>query len=258
MLTISLITPSYQHAQFLPRTIDSVLNQSGEFKLEYSVRDGGSTDGTLSILESYRDRLSWTSEKDCGQIQAINQGLRSATGEIVGWLNSDDLLLPDALQRVAECFCRFPDCQWLHGDCLIIDTDDREIRRWVSIYKRRFARSYSFNSLLTRNFISQMTVFWRRSLLEQVGFLDPNFPLAFDYEYWLRLAKRWPPHYIPEPLAAFRWYDSSKSGANFEQQFAENERVASLHGLHATSRRLFKRLLNKSYIAAYRLASRVS
>lgn len=252
-LRISLITPSFNHAAFIERTIESVLTQAGEFDLEYTVLDGGSRDGTLEILQRYDGRLNWRSAPDNGQVDAINTGLRAATGDVVGWLNSDDVLKPGALAAVTEAFTRNPDCEWLHGDCDIIDAHDREIRRWISAYKRWHSRRYSYASLLQRNFICQMTVFWRRSLLAEVGYLDDGLKLAFDYEYWLRLARRTPPLYLPQKLASFRWYETSKSGANFRRQFAEDELIAQRHGLPGGRRRWMKRMNNLLTIGAYRL-----
>src|SRR5690348_14711407 len=100
-LRISLVTPSYNHGRFIRRTIDSVLSQQGDFELDYCVLDGGSTDETLDVLASYGPRVRWTSERDGGQVHAINKGLRAADGDVVGWLNSDDTLMPGALARVA-------------------------------------------------------------------------------------------------------------------------------------------------------------
>jgi len=114
-MKISIITPSFNHARFIRRTIDSVLSQTGDFELEYRVLDGASTDGTVEILKSYGDRLQWRSEADNGQVDAINKGLRTATGDIVGWVNSDDTLLPGALARVAAAFRAHPEAEWVHG-----------------------------------------------------------------------------------------------------------------------------------------------
>ena len=203
-LRISLITPSYNQAQFIERAIASVLCQTGPFDLEYLVFDGGSDDGTLEILHQYHDRLSWQSAPDQGQIDAINKGLRRATGEVVGWLNSDDVLAPGALAKVAEVFTRRPEVEWVHGRCDIIAPDDRMIRPWISAYKHWRCGRYSYARLLTENFISQMTVFWRRRLLDETGLLDTSLSLAFDYDLWLRFGKRSDPFYIPERLASFR------------------------------------------------------
>lgn len=254
-MKISLITPSFNHDEFIQRTIDSVLGQTGDFELEYIVLDGCSTDNSQNILRSYGDRLQFSSEPDGGQIDAINKGLKLITGEIVAWLNSDDVLLPHSIQRVADCFRNHPACEWVHGGCQIIDRDDREIRSWVSRYKRHYAIRYSRDSLLSRNFISQMTVFWRRHAMDAIGYLDPELPLAFDYDYWLRLSKLGEPIYIDEPQAAFRWYQTSKSGANFKQQCLEDEAISKRHGNRSFGRILSKRMQNAARIAMYNAMS---
>ena len=228
-LRISIITPSYNQRQFIERTIQSVLSQRGAFELEYLIVDGGSTDGTLEILQRYGGDLHWRSDPDQGQTDAINKGLRQATGEIVGWLNSDDLLAPGALSRVAEAFKRHPYLEWVHGRCDMVDARDQVIRKWISAYKHWCCRRYSYSRLLTENFISQMTVFWRRRILKETGYLNTNLKLAFDYDLWLRFAKRSDPLYIAERLASFRWYETSKSGAHFIQQFDEDYNIACRH-----------------------------
>jgi glycosyltransferase involved in cell wall biosynthesis len=226
-MRISLVTPSYNQAPFIRRTIDSVLSQRGPFELDYKVIDGGSTDGTIEILQSYGDRLAWVSERDRGQVDAINRGLRAATGEVVGWLNSDDVLMPGALARVAEAFHERPEAEWLHGRCMIIDEHDREVRRWISRYKHYRSQRHTLAAFLTENYISQMTVFWRRELHDTIGYLDPEIRYAFDYDLFLRLAQRSIPIYIEEPLACFRWYATSKSGGGFVVQMTETVEIAS-------------------------------
>ncbi len=226
-MRISLVTPSYNQAPFIGRTIDSVLAQRGDFELDYKVIDGVSTDGTIDILKSYGDRLAWISEPDRGQVDAINRGLRAASGDIIGWLNSDDVLLPGALARVAEAFAQNPDAEWLHGRCVIIDKDDRPVRRWISSYKHYRSQRHTLESFLTENYISQMTVFWRRSAQDSVGYLNPAIRYAFDYDLFLRLAQRAVPLYIEEPIACFRWYETSKSGGGFVVQMTETVEIAS-------------------------------
>ena len=252
-MRISLITPSFNQAKYIGRTIDSVLSQDGSFDLEYRVLDGASTDETVSILESYGERLRWTSHSDEGQIDAINHGLATATGDIVGWINSDDLLLEGALDAVTRTFEQNPECSWVFGDCIIIDENDSEIRKLVSAYKRFHAKRYSRNRLLTRNFISQMTVFWKRELLDEIGFLDPNFSLAFDYDFWLRLSVHHEPIYIDHKLAAFRWYSTSKSGANVTAQMAEDQRLAEKHGGRGRYQRFAKQLNHRVRSLVYRV-----
>ncbi|HEY5922153.1 MAG TPA: glycosyltransferase family 2 protein [Kofleriaceae bacterium] len=229
-LRISIVTPSYNQAQFIRRTIDSVLEQAGKFELDYRVIDGGSTDGTVEILKSYGDRVRWVSEKDKGQVDAINKGLHAATGDIVGWVNSDDVLLPGALAKVERAFEAHPEVEWVHGRCRIIDEHDGEIRRWVNFYKHYRSTNHSFTNLLTENYISQMTAFWRRSVHDEIGYLDPVVDLAFDYDLFLRLAKRGDPIYIPDEIACFRMYETSKSGAGFEKQVDQAIKIAARYG----------------------------
>lgn len=226
---ISIVTPSFNQVQFIERTLRSVLDQEGDFDLEYCVLDGGSTDGTLDILRRFEDRLTWTSGPDKGQTDAINKGLRAATGDIVGWVNSDDILMPGALAKVAAAFASNPQAEWVHGRCEIIDINDQPIRRWISRYKHFRARRHSFENLLTENYVSQMTAFWRRRAHDHVGYLDESLKLAFDYEFWLRLAKRGDPVYVGDTIACFRWYETSKSGANFKRQFEEDAEIAARH-----------------------------
>ena len=225
-MRISIVTPSFNQARFIGATIDSVLGQEGDFELEYRVLDGGSTDGTLEILRSYGSRLQWESEPDKGQVDAINKGLRGLSGDVIAWLNSDDVLLPGALARVAAAFWAQPDAEWLHGRCVIIDEHDRTVRRWVSAYKHFRSRHHTFENLLTENYVSQMTAFWRRSVHADIGYLDPNVRLAFDYDFFLRLAKRGDPIYVEDPIACFRWYAESKSGGGFVAQMRETNELA--------------------------------
>ena len=229
-LRISLVTPSYNQAPFIGRTIDSVLSQTGDFELDYRVLDGASTDGTVELLRSYGDRVAWVSARDAGQVDAINKGLREATGDVVGWLNSDDVLLPGALARVAAAFTANPQAEWVHGRCVIIDEHDRPVRRWVSLYKHYRCQRHTFENLRTENYVSQMTAFWRRSVHAEIGYLDPELDLAFDYALFLALAQRGAPIYLPDELACFRWYDTSKSGAGFARQVDQATRIAARFG----------------------------
>lgn len=229
-LRISIVTPSYNQAQFIERTIESVLEQSGDFDVEYRVIDGGSTDGTVEILKRYGDRIDWISEPDKGQVDAINKGLRRATGDIVGWVNSDDVLLPGALVRVARAFKTHPEIEWVHGRCRIINENDWTIRRWMAFYKHYRSMHHTFENLLTENYISQMTAFWRRSVHDDIGYLDPEFDLAFDYEFFLRLAHRGAPFYIEDEIACFRWYETSKSGAGYDKQLDQAIAIAARYG----------------------------
>lgn len=221
MLKLSIITPSYNQADYLRRTIESVHSQTGDFELEHIVVDGGSTDGTVELLKEYQDRIRWVSEKDEGQADALNKGLAMASGDIIGWLNSDDLYLPGCLSTITDVFAQEPSTQWVYGKVRIIDTNDQEIRHWITWYKNRKMRHFSLSRLLRENWISQMGVFWRREAWEKVGAFRKDLFYCMDYNYWLRLATQWDGRFIDEYLAAFRWYPTSKSGAGFSTQFAE-------------------------------------
>lgn len=254
-MKITVVTPSLNQRAYVERAVRSVLDQQGDFELEHLVFDAGSTDGTLDVLRRHADRLRLVVEPDTGQSNAINKGLRAATGDVVGWLNSDDLLCPGALARVAGAFRAHPEAVWLHGRCEIVDEQDRPIRRWVKAYKDFRCRRYSRRSLLVENYVSQMTVFWRRSAMERIGYLDEAMHLSFDYEYWLRLAKLGDPLFLDgPPLAAFRWYPSSKSGSSFEAQGREDLEAFARHAPPEDRLlRVHKRLRTAQIQGVYRL-----
>jgi glycosyltransferase involved in cell wall biosynthesis len=225
---ISIISPCLNAAPFIERTIQSVLGQRGDFELEYLIVDGVSTDGTLDIIGRYEGQLRWLSERDPGQASAINKGLKIATGDVVAFLNADDLYTPGALARVAATFAN-PQTQWAFGQCDIIDTNDRPLRTLITSYKNYHLRRGTRRRLLAENFISQPAVFWRRSVMDEIGFLDENEFFVMDYEYWLRLWQKYEPIFIEEHIASFRWYEVSKSGAGFSRQFADELRVAKAY-----------------------------
>jgi glycosyltransferase involved in cell wall biosynthesis len=226
---MSIVMPTLNQAAYIDRALDSILSQKCDFPLECVVVDGGSNDRTLDILATYGDSIRWSSEPDRGQSDALNRGLALATGAVFGWLNSDDMYEPGALQLVFDVFRAEEDTHWVYGKVRIIDENDREVRRWVTAYKNARMRTFSYPKLLTENWISQMGVFWRRSAYEAIGPFREDLHLAMDYDYWLRLARKWPGRFVDEDLASFRWYVSSKSGSRFSDQFAEELFVATQH-----------------------------
>lgn len=222
---ISIVTPSYNQGEFLEQTIKSILNQNYP-NLEIIVQDGGSSDKTLAILKKYRGKIKFESKKDRGQTHALNQGFKKATGEIFGYLNSDDLFLPEALRQVAQYFNNNPRTQWLTGQCDIIDAQGRPIRSLVKRYKDWWLRHYSYQNLLMLNFVSQPATFWRRKSMETIGPLDDTLNYVMDYDYWLRLGKQSAPGLIHHPLAAFRMHRGSKTMRGFGAQLYEQYKVA--------------------------------
>jgi len=217
---ISLITPSLNQGKYIEQTIQSVLSQN-YLNLEYIVIDGGSIDGTMQILKKYKSKLKYISEPDSGQSEAINKGLKMATGEIAGFINSDDRLLPGALKTVAHVFTKNSDIMWLTGKCKTVDWQGREIRPLITRYKNFWLNRYSYTFLLIMNFISQPATFWRKRLIKnsRIGLFDQSLHYSMDYDYWLKIGRLYDPVIVNKHLAEFRIHDRSKSGVGFRKQF---------------------------------------
>lgn len=205
--SIALVTPSFQQAAFIERTLLSVLDQRYP-RLEYFVQDGGSSDGTVDVLKRQEQRLSgWQSEADKGQSHAINLGFARTSGEIMAWLNSDDLLLPGALAQVAAYFAAHPEVDVVYGHRVLIDEQDREIGRWV-------LPAHDNEVLSWADFVPQETMFWRRSLWDKVGGIDENFRFAMDWDLLLRFRDAGARMVrLPHFLGAFRIHEAQKTSA---------------------------------------------
>jgi glycosyltransferase involved in cell wall biosynthesis len=239
--TISLVTPSYQQADFIRRTLDSVLDQKYP-ALEYVVQDGGSTDGTAEILREYDDRLfRWASGPDGGQTNAINRGFAGTGGEIMAWLNSDDLLLPGALHHVADYFRRHPGVDAVYGHRVLIDESDREIGRWV-------LPPHDEKVLTWADYVPQETLFWRRRLWEKVGSrVDEAFTFAMDWDLLLRFqAAEARIVRLPRFLGAFRVHTRQKTSADItETGWSEMARLRErCHGRSVSDREIFFHIRN--------------
>lgn len=218
LVSISLLTPTYNQGGFIEEAICSVLDQ-GYPNLQYIVVDGGSTDGTLDILDKYSDRVTWFSEPDRGQSHALNKGLRLMTGEVVGFLNSDDILLPGALAIVGKFFRNNPDAFWVTGKCRIIDQNGIEIRKAITAYKNFWLRFRSYKILSILNYISQPATFWRRDVVEREGYFNERLNYAMDYDYWLRVGQHYRLWLLNDYLACYRIHAKSKAGASPNAQF---------------------------------------
>jgi glycosyltransferase involved in cell wall biosynthesis len=254
--TITVVTPCLNASATLPATLESVRSQAYGAPVEHLVIDGGSTDGTLEILEGAQD-VRFISEPDRGLSDAVNKGIRLATGEVIGWLNADDVYLPNALDRVGRAFSSNPDAIWATGRCIIIDAEGREIRRLVTAYKDLFLRRYSYSLHLVQNFVSAPSTFVRRDAFERLGLFDERFKYSMDYDLWLRLGREGPPAYIDEPVAAFRMAEGSLSMTGFEAQFAEHAQNASEHGDGHRVAVGANLLMSKLIVGTYRLLRRV-
>ncbi len=228
-MKISIITPSYNQAKFIERTILSVLSQNHP-NLEYIVIDGGSTDGTIEILKKYSDKIIWKSEKDNGQSDAINKGFKIATGDIIAYLNSDDTYESETLRKVTDFFQKNLTKKWVYGKCKIINEKDQEIRKPITWYKNLLLKNYSYKKLLTENFISQPATFWKKEILNEIGNFNTTENFCMDYEFWLRIGQKYPAGIINSYLANFRYYINSKSGSVNKKQFQDELRLAKKYG----------------------------
>lgn len=206
---VSIVTPSYNQATFIEETIRSVLLQ-GYPDLEYIVIDGGSTDESVNIIRKYSNWLaSWVSEPDRGQTHAINKGLRRVTGDLVAWLNADDTYVPGAFSEAAAVMGAADGPAFVYGDCQQID----EMGRPLGMYKGACDGLESFH--LFRAHVHQPTIFFRRALLEEVGYLDESLDFAMDVEFYMRVAARHELRHIPRVLASFRIHAASKTSQDF-------------------------------------------
>ena len=224
---ISIVTPSCNQAKYVGETIESVLSQEGDFEIEYSVMDGGSTDGSVDIIRRYADlvasggwpvrcrgiTMSWLSERDAGQTAAINAGLRHSTGDIFSYINSDDLYFRGAFQRVVEAFAGDPAADFVYGDGDVIDGAGARQWEWLSRpYNHAVMTSYHWLWNDFTNYILQQATFWRRRVRERIGDFDPTFHFAMDAEYWIRAgAAGLRLRHLPEKLGKFRMIEGTKS-----------------------------------------------
>lgn len=218
---VSIITPSYNQGQFIRETIDSVLAQD-YCNIEYIVVDGGSTDNTVDILKSYEDKIKWISEKDRGQADAVNKGIRSASGQIIGWLNSDDTYFPGTIRKVVEYFKNHPDTDMVYGEGYYTDVEGK-------ITKRYLTEKFSIDRLSEQCIICQPSAFFTKGIAEKVGMLNPELQLCMDYEFWMRVSKQGKIAYIPEYLATSRMYEDNKTLSRKDEVYLEACQVLKEH-----------------------------
>jgi glycosyltransferase involved in cell wall biosynthesis len=238
---VSVVTPSFNQARYLEATIQSVLGQDYP-NLAYIIVDGGSTDGSLEIIQHYADRLAWwVSERDQGQTDAINKGFARAHGQVLAWLNSDDTYQPGAISEAVAALQTHPEVGMVYGDANLVDESGQVIGQFPAAQTdyHRLRSGYVH--------IPQQAAFFRASLWQEVGPLDPTFYFAMDYDLWVRLAKRAPLLYQPRPWANFRLHGGGKSVVSDERCWPEMLRVHYREGgsrlapivLKARFRRLF-------------------
>jgi glycosyltransferase involved in cell wall biosynthesis len=218
LIRFSIVTPSYNQGRFIQRTVESVLSQ-GYPLVEYVICDGGSSDDTATILHSYMDHVRVVIEPDNGQADAVNKGICLSSGDVIGWVNSDDTYRPGALMTVAGFFAHHPRIDVVYGDADLVDTDERVIGRY-------YTEPWDRERLLHRPFICQPAVFFRRDVIQRFGLLNQDLHYTLDYEYWLRLAYSGASFaYLPYTLANARLHPDSKTETHGLRQFMELDQV---------------------------------
>lgn len=224
-MKVSIITPSYNQGQFIERTLQSVASQTG-VEVEHVVFDGGSTDDTVSVLKRFRPEVRWVSGKDGGQAAAVNKGICATDGDIIGWLNSDDIFYPGAVERVVGFFETHPDVDVVYGMADHIDLEDRAFELYPT-------ERWDFARLKETCIICQPALFFRRRVVAKYGLLDESLDYCMDYAYWLRLAKDGACFaYLEEKLAGSRLYADNKTlGSRVKVHKEINDMFKQMFGL---------------------------
>jgi glycosyltransferase involved in cell wall biosynthesis len=221
---VSIVTPSFNQGAFIEATIESVLAQ-GYPRIEYLVVDGGSTDGTLDMLRRYKERVRWISEPDAGQADAINKGFRLTRGQILAWLNADDLYIPQAVSRAVEEFQAHPEAALVYGRAEFIDRAGHVIGPCTQV------EPFDLQRLIHQlDFIVQPATFFRRESFMEAGELDSTLRYCLDYDLWIRLALRSPVRYLPEVLARARIYPETKTASGGMDRLDEIEHMIRRYG----------------------------
>ncbi|MCP3968439.1 MAG: glycosyltransferase [Lentisphaerae bacterium] len=229
-MKVSVVTPVLNSEKYIRETVESVLAQKGDFELEYIIKDGGSTDRTLEILKEYENAVKVISCTDESTEDAIFQTLEKAGGDIVCWIGADDVYAPGSFQTVVEAFKASPEKDWLYGRCRIIDGKGQEIRKLITTYKNLLGYFYSRKILLCENYISQPSVFFRRSLWEKVKsrFLDYHY--GSDYNLWVNFSGLSRAIVLHQYLSSFRRHKNSISHNNYIHQLDDSIDIAKRYG----------------------------
>lgn len=225
---ISVVTPSFNQGRFIEETIKSVISQEGDFFLEYIIMDGGSTDETVEVIKKYERllekgeypvkcrgvRLIWKSEKDKGQAHAVNKGFALATGDFLGWVNSDDTYMPEAISKALEYFKKHEAVMMVYGEGYYVDERGEIIERYKT-------EPFDYQRLAEHCFVCQPSAFLRRRVLDEVGYLDEGLHFCMDYEYWIRIGKDSKVGYLREYLATSRLHSDAKTVAKTKDAYIE-------------------------------------
>ncbi len=227
-MLVSVVTPCYNSAATIQATIESVIAQTHP-QIEYIIMDGGSTDETVAIAQQYGTKLTLISEPDRGQTDAINKGWRRARGDVLAWLNADDQYQPDTVEAALRYFEAHPDAQWLYGSAQSITEDGQPFQY------RNYRDDWDYDTLLkVGSFVNQPSVFLRRQVIEEFGYLDESLHFGMDYEYWLRIGRKYPAHYVPAVKVQIIRASTTKTESGGVVRLREIDRIARRYGASAT------------------------
>lgn len=246
---ISIVIPSYNKADFIYETLDSIAIQKYENK-EVIIQDGGSSDGTVDIIKSFHAKypklFKWESKKDKGQLDAINKGMNKATGDIVTYINADDVYTEGALEAVAKAYMNNPNRLWFAGKSKLIDGNSKEISPWVNYYKNILLKLNNYTFLLMVNYLMQPSVFITKKAYEKNAPFTGNERFILEYDMWLKLGRQEMPVVIDEEITKFRFEPGTISARQSKyllecdlevvKEYTSNELLLMIHKLHNSAR----------------------
>lgn len=253
---ISVVIPSYNKVKFIRETLESIVSQNYE-NFEIIVQDGGSTDGTLEIIKNYAKKyprnIKWESKKDNGQLDAINKGMNRITGDILAFINADDVYKSNAFNSVAGFFSSRRDALWFAGRGIIIDEKSHEIAKIATWYKNIFLSLNLYFGLLVFNYVMQPSVFITRKAWEKYGPFIGTKEFVMEYDLWLKIGKIKMPVVINKTLSSFRIESLTKTKTMFTQLLAQDQKIAKkftknslilfLHDLHNFGRIIIEKFV---------------
>ena len=229
---ISIVIPSFNKVEFIGSTLQSIIAQKYS-NLEVIIRDGGSTDGTQEVIKKYAQKypklISWLEKRGEGQKDAINKGLKEVSGEILTYLNADDVYQDGVLREVGEYFAKHPNTLWLAGRGKTIDENGNEIASWVDSYKNYLLKLNNYSWLLCVNYLFQPSVFLSKSAYKNYGPFTGTATGVTEYEMWLRLGKAKMPKILDNVLSGFRLSRGSISTTEFKKILFEDEKIVEKH-----------------------------
>lgn len=254
---ISIVIPSYNKINYIGETLESIVSQKYP-NLEVIIQDGGSTDGSLEVIREYVRKhpklISWVSKKDKGQVDAINKGLKKATGDILTFINADDVYEKNALLEVGEYFLTNPNTLWLVGKGGVIDENGKEITSWVTAYKNWLLKINSYKFLLAVNYLVQPSVFLSKEVYEKYGPFTGTRKFVMEYEFWLKIGRVSMPKVLDKSLSYFRLSGENISSTSFKntlkkdfeivRKFTDNSLILVIHKLHNIGRVITIFLMN--------------